>query len=452
VACGYSQIPGVNFNESFSPVVNDVSFRIMLIAKLIWDLQASFVDVETAFLQGDLQEEIYMSIPEGMNKDTNTCLFLRITIYGLVQSAREFYNKLLSTLKSMAFTENKSDPCLLSKWIDDNVVMIRIYVDDCLVVGKEELIQEVIEGLKASVFNLNIESSLKDCLSCCVIEDSDSKLIIILQPHLINILEAKLGHEVCNKRVYQTPGTPRFKIVCPADDDDAINADLQGRYRSAVGMILHQTKYSRPDLCHVIRELAKYMDRATKGTYLEMLRVVKFVIDTKNFCLQIQPEFRGKSWSLRVFCESDWAGDSETRISVTGFILYFINVPVCLQSKAQKVVTLLSSEAEYVAMSEAVKEVKFIYYLLCDIGIEVNLPIIVKTDNVGAIFMAQNSSSSVRTRHVDTWYHFVRENLEEGIIKIEFVKPVENESDVFTKNVTQEIYERHIKNVFGGVY
>jgi hypothetical protein len=113
------------------------------------------------------------------------------------------------------------------------------------------------------------------------------------------------------------------------------------------------------------------MDKATKGTYLEMLRLVKFVIDTKNFGLRIKPELKGENLSLRVFCDSDWAGDSDTRISVTGFILYLMNVPVCWRSKSQKSVTLSSTEAEYVAMSEAVKEVKFIYYLLCDIGIEV---------------------------------------------------------------------------------
>jgi hypothetical protein len=101
--------------------------------------------------------------------------------------------------------------------------------------------------------------------------------------------------------------------------------------------------------------------RQQKEFYLEMLRVVKFLIDTKNFRLRIKSEFKGKSWSLQVFCDSDWAGDSETRIIVTGFILYLMNVPVCWWSKSLKGVTLLSTEAEYVAMSEAVKEVKFIY-------------------------------------------------------------------------------------------
>jgi hypothetical protein len=122
-----------------------------------------------------------------------------------------------------------------------------------------------------------------------------------------------------------------------------------------------------------------------------------------------------------------------------------MNVSACLQSKSHKGVTLSSTEAEYVAISEAVKKVKFINNLLREIGIEVELQIIVKTDNVGAMFIAQNSSSGVRTRHVDTRYHFVRENLDDWIIKIEFIKSVENQSDIFTKNVTQEIYERNVE-------
>ena len=109
----------------------------------------------------------------------------------------------------------------------------------------------------------------------------------------------------------------------------------------------------------------------------------------KHSAVKIYPKIENKNWNLKVFCDSDWAGDPETRISVTGFIVYLLNVPVCWRSKAQKGVTLSSSEAEYVAISEATKEIKFIFYLLRDIGIEVELPIIVKTDNIGAIFMSR---------------------------------------------------------------
>jgi hypothetical protein len=145
-------------------------------------------------------------------------------------------------------------------------------------------------------------------------------------------------------------------------------------------MLLYLIKYSRPDLSNAVRELSKCMDRATYGTYQEMLCVVKFVLGTKNYCLKIQPNFDSKnSWKLKVFSDSDWAGDPEMRISVTGYIVYLQNVPVCWCSKAQRGVTLSRSKAEYVAMSKAVEEIRFIYFVLKDLGIEVELPIVLKS-------------------------------------------------------------------------
>jgi hypothetical protein len=163
--------------------------------------------------------------------------------------------------------------------------------------------------------------------------------------------------------------------------------------------------------------------------------------------LKVEPKINENlEWNLKLFCDSDWAGDPETRISVTGFVIYLLNVPICWCSKVQKGVTLSSTEAEYVAISEAVKEIRFVYYLLNDIHVQAKIPIIVKTDNVGAIFMSENASTGVRTRHVDTRYHFVREFIEDGFIKIGFVRSVANDSNVFTKNVSQELYEKHTKN------
>jgi hypothetical protein len=112
--------------------------------------------------------------------------------------------------------------------------------------------------------------------------------MLILQPHLINKLIDKFGNEVSNKRVYGTPGTPRFKVTCPDEDSDTIPESLQKNYCSGISMLLYLIKYSRPDLSNAVRELSKRMDRATFGTYQEMLHVVKFVLDTKNYCLKIR--------------------------------------------------------------------------------------------------------------------------------------------------------------------
>jgi hypothetical protein len=116
LACGYSQVPGIDFSESFAPVLNDGSFRIMLIAKLVWDMTSTVVVIETLFLHGDLDGEIYMEVPKGLEIKHNKKLMLKKTIYGLVQSARKFYEKLINVLKVIGFYGSKSDPCLWTMW------------------------------------------------------------------------------------------------------------------------------------------------------------------------------------------------------------------------------------------------------------------------------------------------------------------------------------------------
>jgi len=148
---------------------------------------------------------------------------------------------------------------------------------------------------------------------------------------------------------------------------------------------------------------------------------------------------------MTVFSDSDYAGDSETRINVTGFCVFLMGAPISWKSKAQRNVTLSSSEAEFVALSEAAKEIKLIVQVLLSIEIKVELPIIVHVDNVGAIFMAENVSTSPRTKHVDVHYHFVREFVEEGFIKIIFVRTKDNKADIFTKNVVGDLFDKHNK-------
>ena len=164
-------------------------------------------------------------------------------------------------------------------------------------------------------------------------------------------------------------------------------------------------KHSRPDIANCTQELSKVLNGATKGAYKELIRSIKFVLDTNDYELRIEPkgEIDGK-WELRMYTDSDYAGDKSTRISVTGYILFFMGVPIIWKSKSQKSITLSSSEAEYVALSEAAKEIKFVYQLLLSIGIQVKLPIIVRVDNVGAIFMSENTSTSGRMKHIDIRY------------------------------------------------
>jgi len=173
----------------------------------------------------------------------------------------------------------------------------------------------------------------------------------------------------------------------------------------------------------------------------ELCRVIKYAIDTKDRGLKLRQEDTDDKWRIKAYSDADFTGDKETRISVTGYIIYFMNVPICWHSHGQKGVTLSTTEAEYVACSEVVKEILFILYLLRHMKIEVELPVHVNVDNIGAIFLAENQNSSDRTKHVDIRYHFIRQYIKEGTIMIEFVRSSENDSDIFTKNVTSNVQQ-----------
>ena len=442
VACGYSQVPGQDFNQVFSAVANDVTFRIIIIAMIVFGLSALIFDVETAFLSGELEELIYMDCPEGMEHKDDECLLLLKTIYGLVQSARQYSKKFVSVLTAIGFKQCPADPCLFMRRDDAGICFILTYVDDNLCVGTKEAIQKLIDEIKASELSITIENELTDYLSCEIQLNATKTKGWIGQPHMVKKIIKTFEEEIENLPSYKTPGTPSFGIVSPKDGEMTLEDDLQSRYRTGVGMLSFLIKHSRPDIANAVRELTKVLGKCTPAAYKEMLRICKFVRDTRNKGLKIEPEVLAR-WILEVYSDSDWAGSKDDRRSVGSFIIFLCGVPIAWRSKSQKVVSLSSSEAEFYACAEAVKEVPFIAQILLFMEIPVQLPVKVWIDNVGAIFMSENVTSSARTRHMDTRYRYVNQLQDEKLIDIGFVRTHENVSDLGTKNVTTEVYDKH---------
>jgi len=208
----------------------------------------------------------------------------------------------------------------------------------------------------------------------------------------------------------ETPSTPGFHVVRNTPNTIYIMDEEQKLYRSGVGMLLYLVKHSRPDLSNGTQELLKVMDKAIEGHMKELCRVIKYAIDTQNIGLKLKPEDNdNKQWELKAYSDADFVGNKETHISVMGYVVYFMNVPDCWRSRGQKSVTLSTTEAEYVACSEVMKEVLFILPFLRHLQVKVQLPIHVHVDNIGAIFLAENQNSSDRTKHVDTRCHFVQQ-------------------------------------------
>jgi hypothetical protein len=186
----------------------------------------------------------------------------------------------------------------------NHMIFIGIYVDDCLIIGKDESIDCLIDELKKHEFNLKVERNVNEFLSCCIEESKDERNLIMIQPHLLTHLIKNFGEEIEGKRKFLTPGTPRFKIQRSTINMDVLGIHSQRKYRSGVCMLLYLTKYSQPDIINIVQELSKCMDSATWGAYNELLRVIKFVIDTKTFGLKVQLRLDNNlGWDLKIFCD-----------------------------------------------------------------------------------------------------------------------------------------------------
>ena len=202
-------------------------------------------------------------------------------------------------------------------------------------------------------------------------------------------------------------------------------------------------KHTRPDLANAVRELSKVMDGANESHMKALLRVIKFVEVTRGYKLVFELDESGEAWKMVAYSDSDYAGDSDDRKSISGYIIYLFGCCVAWRSKGQKSVSLSSTEAEYRAISEVVTEILYIKMMVEFLNEKLDQPVQVKVDNLGAIYLSKSASTSNRTKHIDTHYHFVREYVEDGIVQIEFVRSEDNQADIFTKNLLKESYVKH---------
>ncbi|KAL7563774.1 hypothetical protein ACA910_020458 [Epithemia clementina (nom. ined.)] len=185
------------------------------------------------------------------------------------------------------------------------------------------------------------------------------------------------------------------------------------------------------------------MDEANATHMKELQRVIKFVLATSDYGLKIQQKTMQNSWDLVAYSNADFAADKDTRISVYKYVVYFMGVPVAWKIKGMRCVVLSTTEAEYVAASEVMKEVRVIMNVLESMNIELKLPITVYVDNIGAIWLTENQSTSECTKHIDVRTHYVREYIEDGTIKTIFVKSEDNIADIETKNLPTKLQEKH---------
>ena len=434
VAKGYAQKEGIDYNEVFSPVVKHTSIRVLLALVAQMDMELVQLDVKTAFLHGDLEEEIYMSQPEGFKvaeKENMVCK-LGKSLYGLKQSPRQWYKRFDRFMIGMKYTKASYDHCVYFRKLQDgSFIYLLLYVDDMLIASR---CSKEIENLKSQ---LNMEFEMKDLGEAKKILgmeiDRDRKLgrLRLTQSQYLKKVLTQFGMNEKSKPV-STPLAPHFKLSASMSPKDEAEREYMARvpYANTVGSLMYAMVCTRPDIAHAVGIVSRYMHNPGKEHWQAVKWILRYILNTVDVGLTFQQDGQ----LIVGYCDSDYASDLDKRRSTTGYVFTLAKALMSWKSTLQSTVALSTTEAEYMAVTEAVKEAIWLQGLLGELGVQ-QMHIKVHCDSQSAIHLAKNQVYHARTKHIDVRYHFVREVLEEGGVEIQKIHTTENPADMLTKTV-----------------
>lgn len=435
VAQGYSQQYGQDYDETFSPVVRFESLRTVIALAVQNDLKMHQMDVTTAFLNGELKEEVYMKQPEGYaekGKEGLVCK-LKKSIYGLKQSPRCWNSALDSHLKKMGFVQAAGDPCLYMA-SEGEMFLIAVYVDDILLAGRSNKRLTAVKQALSQQFQVKDMGELHYFLGAKIIQDHKTGSVWIgQQSHTENILR-RFGME--DAKEIRTPVDTSTKLVKGKDEDTYIMD--QQLYQSAVGSLLYLSIVTRPDITYAVSNVAKFCAKPTKQHWVAVKRIFRYLKGTQKYGLL----YSKKDFKCVGFSDADWGGDLDDRKSTSGYMFQVGGTAISWRSKKQSCVALSTAEAEYIALASAAQESLWLQQLLSDLKTKQVEPMIIFEDNQSAISMSKNPQFHGRSKYIAIKYHFIREQVCNGKVELKYCKTNDMVADIMTKGLSGEQFEK----------
>ena len=437
VAQGYSQKEGLDYDETFSPVVRSESVRSVVALASKCGLKLHQMDITTAFLNGDLNEEVFMKQPEGFISHGQEHLVCRLdrSIYGLKQSPRCWNQALDAQLKLMGFQQSTSDPCIYTS-TEGGLFILAVYVDDILLAGKSEQRIAQIKSDLGKRFQLKDMGELHYFLGVSVKQSHGTGNIWVGQPTYTQAIVNKFGLEHC--KPVTTPMTPGTKLLKATEQSEMADAAL---YQSAVGSLLYLSGWTRPDISFAVNSVARFCSSPTKEHWIAVKRIFRYLKGTSNYGLLYSKNV-DNAGTMVGYSDADWAGDVNDRKSTSGYLFMMSGAPVSWKSRKQACVALSTAEAEYVALSTATQEATWMRKLLEDLHAEQIEPTVIYEDNQPAISIAQNPQYHSKTKHIDIKHHFVREKVSDNTIKLEYCPTSKMLADILTKGLPYDKFSQ----------
>ncbi|KAJ9561084.1 hypothetical protein OSB04_006244 [Centaurea solstitialis] len=477
LAKGFRQQPGIDYEDTFSPVVKATTIRLVLSLAVTQKRALRQLDVQNAFLHGDLKETVYLQQPQGFvdpKKPDHVCL-LHKSLYGLKQAPRAWFHRLSTTLHELGFKGSKTDPFLFIYSSGGTLLYMLVYVDDIILTGNNQgAIDNVVHHL-GRTFPVQDMGKLSYFLGIEIVSQG-ADILLSQQKYILELLQ-KAG--LSNAKPVSSPISTSANLAL----NDSSLFDNPVKYRQVVGALQYAT-LTRPDITYAVNKVCQFMHSPTENHWSTVKRILRYLKGTVSHSLLIQQQSShllhayadSTHNSLSAFSDADWAGcrgviepsraeyhqartrtqhiyssskldssSTELRISSSssarsndcrstgGYAIYLGSNLVSWSARKQKTVSRSSTESEYKALADAVAELTWIQALLLELRATVRSPPTLWCDNLGATYLSANPVFHARTKHVEIDFHFVREKVARRQLSVQFITTDDQIADVFTK-------------------
>lgn len=501
VAKGYSQREGVDYNETFAPVLYYTSLRIIFAMVAARDLEFKHMDVDTAFLNATLKEtdRIYLTLPPDIDDFVSSAgstpsadrrtshgrpvFLLKKDIYGIKQAPADWNEEINKTIIRIGYTRCISDTCVYTKISRNGHVMIlALYVDDVFSAHEKVDKAQWAEDQRAlmSTYKMKDLGDATLVLGMRITRDRSARTLLVDQETYVDRLLDSMGMTDCIPAdtpevegiKHSSADTPSATSAPSAGSSSATSAPsartqlhteaadmsmeagelLLARFGSVIGSLSYLAGATRADIAHPTSALSRFLAHPLPKHWAAAMRILRYLKKTKKIGLLYRASADPRIRQIVLgpcFSDADWAGDIDDRRSTSGLVMKINGTAVSWKSKKQTSVAQSSAESEYVSAGEAVKEILWLRQLLKEMHCKQTDGSVLLCDNQAAISIASNDVFHSRTKHIDIRHHFIREHVRSKEIDIRWVSTVDQEADILTKALGKNIFTELRQRVMG---
>ncbi len=436
VAQGYSQQEGIDYTETFAPVARLEAIRLLLSYAVNHGIILYQMDVKSAFLNGVIEEEVYVKQPPGFEdiKYPDHVFKLKKSLYGLKQAPRAWYDRLSNFLIKNDFKRGQVDTTLFRRTLGKDILVVQIYVDDIIFGSTNASLCKEFSELMQDEFEMSMMGELKFFLGIQINQCKDG--VYVHQSKYTKELLKKFKLEDC--KVMNTPMHPTCNL---SKEDEGAKVD-QKLYRGMIGSLLYLTA-SRPDILFSVCLCARFQSDPRESHMTAVKRIFRYLKGTTNLGLLYR---KSLDYKLIGFCDADYAGDRIERKSTSGNCQFLGDNLISWASKRQTTIAMSTAEAEYISAASCCTQLLWMKHQLEDYQIIAN-SIPIYCDNTAAICLSKNPILHSRAKHIEIKHHFIRDYVQKGILDIQFIDTENQWADIFTKPLTVERFDFIKKNL-----